>query len=708
MKSLSHDELIQLYNAAESCDQELFAEQRSNLLLVAGDHYNKKGSRQWNRIRESKDLSADQKLRLTKNHVQKISKTYVNTLVSYAPSVTIRPNNEKELQDVKSAELNKAVLQHGKTKMKVVQEKTLQYAEDFVNIGELAVKMFWDPFAGDLMGYEPELDQFGQPVTDEEGNPQQTPKFSGAIVPERIFGFNLLRTPETKDMECSSPLIIRKMVSVEDLKIKCNGDAEMLKAVQESADRTFHVFDANTNTYSNKNKSETMLLEFYFPKCVSYPMGYFYYATLSGKLWEGELPFGIWPIVYTGMDSVQTSPRHRSLIKQLRPFQAEVNRTGSKIAEHQITIGDDKLLLPSGSKISNGVQLPGVRSIQYTGGKPEYLAGRSGDHYVTYMTSQIQEMYQIANVDMESAEKDLQGDLMLQLFKSIKQKKKFSIYTGKFEAFFVRYWELYLELAKNYFDDNMLIPAIGKSEFINISEFRNTDPLSSQIKVEPQTDDVESMMGKQVIFNHAIQYIGNSLDKKSIGKIMKNMPFGNFENAFSELTMDEDMATNMILAIDRGEAPMPNKYDEHLYMIKRLTERTRQADYSQLDPQIQKNYDTYIKHYEGLEEKRMVAMKQAQSEFIPSGGARVKVDFYVASPANPDRTERATLPTEAVSWLIDQLAKQGSSQEALSRVNQGAVAEMATSFNQREGAQLQSMQSPPPQMQGPASPEGYQ
>ncbi len=708
MKSLSHDELIQLYNAAESCDQELFAEQRSNLLLVAGDHYNKKGSKQWNRIRESKDLSADQKLRLTKNHVQKISKTYVNNLVSYAPSVTVRPNNEKELQDVKAAELNKAVLQHAKTKHKVVQEKTLQYAEDFVNIGEVAVKMFWDPFAGDLLGYEPELDQFGQPVTDEEGNPKQIPRFSGAIVPERVFGFNLLRTPETKDMDSAHPLIIRKMVSVEDLKMKCGDDPEKLKAVQESADRTFHVFDASSNTYSNKNKSETMLLEFYFPKCMQYPMGYFYYATLNGKLWEGELPFGIWPIVYTGMDSVQTSPRHRSLIKQLRPYQAEVNRTGSKIAEHQITIGDDKLLLPNGSKISNGAQLPGVRSIQYTGGKPEYLAGRSGDHYVSYMNSQIQEMYQIANLDMESAEKDLQGDLMLQLFKSIKQKKKFSIYTGKFEAFFVRYWELYLELAKNYFDDNMLIPAIGKNEFINIQEFKNTEPLSSQIKVEPQTDDVESMMGKQVIFNHAIQYVGNSLDKKSIGKIMKAMPFGNFENAFSELTMDEDMATNMILALDRGEAPMPNKYDEHLYMIKRLTERTRQADFAQLDPRIQKNYETFIRHYEGLEEQRMVAMKQAQSEFIPSGGARVKVDFYVSSPANPNRTERATLPTEAVSWLIDQLAKQGSSQEALSKINQGAVAEMATSFNQREGAQLQEMQAPQPEQQGQASPERYQ
>lgn len=712
MKSLSIDELLQVYNDAEACDQELFAEQRSNLLLVSGDHYNKKGSRYWNRIRDSKELSSEQKLRLTKNHVQKISKTYVNTLIAYAPSVVASPNNEKEIQDQKASLLNNSVIQYAKNKEKIATEKTLQWAEDFVNIGEVCVKLFWDPFAGDFVGYENEVDEeTGMPVMSADGEtPIQRPKFMGAIVIERVFGFNLLRAPTaTDDMHTSHPIIIRKMVDTEELKTKVGNDPEKLKAIVDSQDKTFHVFDAAQGQYSTTSKGQTMLLEYYYPKCVTYPQGYFYYTTLSGKLWEGELPHGIWPIVYAGMDSIQTSPRHRSIIKQLRPYQAEINRAGSKIAEHQITMGDDKLLIAGGTKMSNGVQLPGVRTIQYSGSKPEHLPGRTGQQYLDYMNSQISEMYQIANLDAELAEKETQGDLLMQLFKSIKQKKKFSLYNTKFEAFIVQFWETYLALAKKYFPDKMLIPAIGKQEFINISEFRSTEKLQYQIKVEPQSDDVESMMGKQVIFNHILQYVGPNLDKKSIGKIMKNMPFGNFQEAFSELTMDEEMATNMILALDRGEVPLPNKYDEHLYMIKRLTERVRSADFALLDPRIQKNYDSMIRHYQMLEERRQVEIMEAQKGFIPSGGPRVKVEFYVPSPGNPNRTERATLPTESLQWLIDRLAQQGSSQEVLSQLNQGAVAEMAASLNQIEGRQLKATEDDVmSNMTGQASPRSIQ
>lgn len=708
MKSLNIDELMALYNEAETCDQDLFAEQRSNLLLVSGDHYNKKGSRYLNRIRDSKDLSQEQKLRLTKNHVQKISKTYVNALVAYAPSVIASPNNEQETQDQKDAQLNNSVIQYAKRRHKITTEKTLQWAEDFVNIGELCVKIFWDPFAGDVIGEEMEVDEeTGYPVIDEATQtPVMKPRFSGDMMIERVYGFNLLRTPTTTDdMNTSSPLIIRKMVSTAELRAKVGNDPEKLKAINDSEDKTFHVFDAAQGNYSMTSKGQTMLLEYYFPKCVEYPKGYFYYTTLTGKLWEGELPFGIWPIIYTGFDAIQTSPRHRSIIKQLRPYQAEINRSGSKIAEHQITLGDDKLLLSGNTKISNGVQLPGVRSIQFSGSKPEHLPGRAGDQYLAYMNSQIQEMYQIANLDAEQSEKDSNsGDMLMNLYKNIRQKKKFILYNLKFENFIVQFWETYLELAKNYFPDEMLIPMLGRQENVNISEFRSTDKLCYSIKVEPQSDDVESMMGKQIIMNHVVQYVGQQLDKKSLGKIMQNMPFGNFKEAFSELTMDETMATNMILALDRGQVPLPNKYDDHLYMIKRLTDRVRQADFAMLDERIQKNYHVMIAHYDGLEVKRQQELKQAESEFIPSGGPRVKVDFYVSSPGNPNRTERATLPAESVDWLIKKLADQGSSQEALSQLNQGAVSDIAGKFNQLEGSQLATTGMDAPVQQGPDSP----
>ena len=37
-------ELNQFFQDGEACDQEIFAEQRSNILLVGGEHYNRKRS----------------------------------------------------------------------------------------------------------------------------------------------------------------------------------------------------------------------------------------------------------------------------------------------------------------------------------------------------------------------------------------------------------------------------------------------------------------------------------------------------------------------------------------------------------------------------------------------------------------------------------------------------------------------------------------
>src|SRR5690554_2079051 len=106
------DELNELYRESEEVDKALFAEQRSNVLLVSGDHYSKGKSRFFDRIRNSKELSENQKIRITKNHIQKITKIYRNNILSQAPGVKIVPNNMTEIQDQKTAELNDAVRQH--------------------------------------------------------------------------------------------------------------------------------------------------------------------------------------------------------------------------------------------------------------------------------------------------------------------------------------------------------------------------------------------------------------------------------------------------------------------------------------------------------------------------------------------------------------------------------------------------------------------
>lgn len=699
-------DLRKMMDQSETADKFLFSEQRSNILLIAGDHYTKRNSKYWNRLRETRHLTQDQKLRLTKNHIQKIHKTYVNAMLSHAPGVRILPNNEKENADVKSAQLNNAVWQYGVKKHKL-KEKIAEWADDFIGIGEVFVKITWDETKGEFIGYEQAEDENGEPMFEQQEVPAQVDPMTGAVIPpqvvqgepipdeskpvfsgdfefKRIFAFNVRRPTGVQNLDDAPWLAEVDLLPTKEVK-KWVDDPEMKRKITDDTYEKFYVFDGNMNGYDYK-KDHTKVTSLYYRPCADYPNGYYYIFTNSVILFEGELPFGIFPIVYKGFDAIQTSPRHRSIIKQLRPYQVEINRCASKIAEHQVTLGDDKLLVQSGTKITQGVNHPGVRALQYTGREPIVLAGRSGEQYVGYMGQQIQEMYDVANIPMELADKEPGGaDAFASLFKNLRQKKKFSLYAEKFERFLMEVCELYLELAKQYYEQDRLIPMVGKSEAVNIAEFKNTEPLNYQIKLEPQVQDIETQYGKQLVINHAMQYIGSNLEKNDIGRLMRAMPFGNFEEGFEDFTIDYDSAQNMLLALDRGEQPAVSAYDDPVYMIKMLVGRIRQPDFKMLDPQIQQTYEAYKQHYEMMEANNQRRILAAQADFIPTGGAKVKVDFYIPKPGNPEKSERATLPAEAINWLVERLADQGSSQERLMELGDGVNASIAERTKQQSG-----------------------
>ena len=193
MPKLNAGELDMLYVEANNADQEIFSEMRSNILLISGDHYQRQGSRFWNRIRSNEDVTKSQKLRLTKNHIKKINTDITTIILSHAPAAMIMPNNEDEVQDQKTAELNNSVLSFMKKTLKL-RSKTRDKAEDYTSFGEVCSKTFFDPDLGKVKGYEPLMDESGENVAvDEQGQPipdKEKPVLTGSMVVERILPFN--------------------------------------------------------------------------------------------------------------------------------------------------------------------------------------------------------------------------------------------------------------------------------------------------------------------------------------------------------------------------------------------------------------------------------------------------------------------------------------------------------------------------------------
>ena len=285
--------------------------------------------------------------------------------------------------------------------------------------------------------------------------------------------------------------------------------------------------------------------------------------------------------------------------------------------------------------MANGGQVPGVRGISVTGGTGDItvLPGRTGEQYVPYMTGQITELYNVMGVtEGDIVGKDGKLDPYALLYHSIRNKKKFAKYTEAFEEFNREECEILLGLAKQYLEPDDLIPLIGRSEIVNISEFKNTEPNSYKITVESVDGDAETMLGKQLAMNHTLQYVGASLGKEDIGRIVRSMPYMNKEEAFDELTLNYDNSKNDILALERGEQPPVNKYDDHQYLIKMLVNRKKKPDFRFLNPEIQQNFGMKIQAHEQIDAQQKAEVLRAQQGLIPTDGYLVTCDFYATQP----------------------------------------------------------------------------
>lgn len=691
----SVEDLNKLYGEGDSCDQVLFSEMRSNLLLVAGEHYAKRDAMFYKRIRDANNLAHEQKLRLVKNHTRKITQTYANNIISMNPNVGFSPKDGTSNHDKKVSELHHSVWRDGWERY-TLDEQIDEWCDDFIEVGEAHVKLFWDESIGNLKGYEPMLDDNEDQVVDENGEltpDMEKPVYEGGFVWEKIYGFNLLRPADCRDLRLAEWLGVRKMTDRQVLLLKY---PEKQKFIKAGVDETYTVFDASMGSYY-KTENQVCVREYYFRPCYKYPRGYFYITTREGILSEGELPAGEFPIKSCLFDKIQTTARGRSPVKQMRPYQIEINRTASKIAEHQVTLGDDKLLTQNGTQLSASASLPGIRGVSYTGTAPTILPGRSGEQYLAYMNSQIQEMYMVMNVAEDSEEKMAStSDPYILLYRSARQKKKFQRYIKKFERFLIEIAQLYINLSKYHLPDDFLIQAIGKNEQINIPEFKEYPNTNYEIKMEAQADDIETKFGQQLAINHALQYVGGQLKPDDIGRMLKQMPYSNFDETFSDMMIDYENLTNDILAMDRGEQPPVGEYDDHIYSIKRLTNRMKQPDYKFLSPQVQNSYTQRVLLHQTMDAQQKAQLQRAEQGFIPTSGYLAKVDFYIPDPKDPSaQPRRLSLPADTIEWVVNQLSSQGTSLASLQGLGQGAASQEAGILT-KQTAQPQGAPAPQP------------
>ena len=712
MKKPTVGDLKKAYSEADTIDKSHFAEIRTNILLYAGQHYKGQTKKSYERVLEKTDGSL--KLKLQENHIGKICDQHIANIINPTPTVNILPHNKNELADQKDAELTQAV--------KVDAEKKINYSDimarhgnAFVVQGETAAFFYWDPYAGKQKGWEQATSENGDPlfihpITQEE-TPEpfsmgaygeqinhepmkgENPVFEGMLKWEVIHPYNLKRPKNCETLRDAPWVIIDKLTdkSEAELLIKNSPDYEDLKSsLTANSSQAFKVFEASSGEYVDSNDQVLLNYHLYRP-CYDLPKGWFVIRAGETILVENELPFGIWPFVSTGFKISAGSPRGKSIIRDLRPSQIELNRLVSAAAYHSIAFGDDKLVTQMGGKLTLGSTYNGLRHFQVSGpgGGVTYLPGRDGGQFEGQIERQIKTLYAIGQVEAINQTPASQQDPTAMLYQSLKQKAKLAPYAQKFQSFTIECWDLYLKLCKHYYSDDMVINAVGKREAVNIAEFKAISDDGYRIDCAAVNDDVDSMIGRSLQIQQLLQYAGKDLPNSVKARVARMMPFMNDTQMFSELLLDDENIDSDILALDRGESRPAMNSDNHDAYIKRLTNRIKQNDFRLLSPHIQNAYHQKLSQHEQLKAQQLNELREAEAGWIPTGGALVKLDLY----GNDGR--RATAPYEALRWLLSKMEMQGQSQQALQEQ------EMSQQVNV-----LKNVQAMNPPQQAPQSPQG--
>lgn len=698
---LTDEKLNKMFTDGESADKSTFAEMRTAILLYKGDHFKKNYKAFLDR--NSSLISNETKMKLSENHVGIVCDRTKSAIINQSPGVLFVPNNDNERGDIKDAELCNSVRESAEQVLDY-PDKLERWVDSFVNQGECFSLNYFDPFAGEIRGYKQKVNSANQPLfvhptlgevpipIDELGQPLpmvqgDEPVFRGELKKEVVEPYNVIRPKSATSLKDAPWLCIRKMLSKEDAKalIKNSPNYEELKeSIKASGETTYQVFE--NNEYVDIT-GQVLVRYWFFRKCVKYPKGYFIVQVGNKKASEGELPFGIWPIAFAQFKITSGSPRGTGKVKDIRHVQSHLNWLLSTEAFHMLALSDDKVFTQMGTKLTMGPTWNGIKSFSVNGPAPVVQPGRDASQFERKIDRSIASIYRLGDVEYETQEKTMQ-DPFAMLYSSLKNKLKHAPYASKFERFLCEDWKIYIELAKNYLDDDMIIKHVGKREAINIAEFKAVDGKGFRIKAKPVDGTLEEQLGQSLQVQQILQYVGKDLPKNVVARLINLMPFISKEAVASDMLLTDKNIENDILAMDRGEFRPAVKDDDHALYMQRLKSHMKSSEFKILNPQIQNMYTIKYKQHEDFSAQLLQEQQRAEQGLIPTGGGMVKFDLL------DEKGKRMVADVSSVQWFLKQLAAQGATQEVLNQQDQQTQINILNQAQNLVNNQQQGMMPP--------------
>lgn len=475
-----------LRNSLDVCERfyaGYFSLQLQNLLIYQGHHWLHQDKYN-NRFLDNARLVINRKSpRLVFNHTYDFVEHHVSKSTRYKPAVAIFPAN-REQEDADDAKISKDVLDYiwYLNTVDLHLQQWVRYAKIF---GEAFFFIDYDFSKGDIhpdwlalkqQGQRaPVLDQFGQPILGQEGEPLYIQKCvrTGEVTyrvpaPWHVF-----------EMPCSNREEIEWCIEWDCVDVDYLRAKYPLKANDIKPDSSVNVFNEYSMEYG-KLASQVVRYKLYQRHTEFLEKGRYIAFTRDTILEQSDLPYSHGKLPYVKIHDIDVPDciRGMSFIQQIFPINHQINAVGSLIYKALVLLAHPKIAMPDGAtEIQNLLNESTVFS--YQGGVPPtimHMNPVTGElfTYMNKLEEVLQKLGGYFEISRGNAPDGVRAAKALRVLEEQEDKRSYNFVTKFNQLGMIENAKMTLSVAGDFYDDSdgRLARVVGKDNEYRIKQFK--------------------------------------------------------------------------------------------------------------------------------------------------------------------------------------------------------------------------------------------
>jgi hypothetical protein len=314
-----------------------------------------------------------------------------------------------------------------------------------------------------------------------------------------------------------------------------------------------------------------------------------------------------------------------SMTSDLRPLNAELNKTRSQMRDNANRIGNPALLVPNDQQNFQWTGMPGeqVSVDMYSGGNlPQFLTPpnlpRGVADEVGLIENSIREVSHQFEVSKGQVPAGVTAASAIQLLQEADQ-TIIAMDAQDFEFAVSEAGRLVLDYAARFYKQERLLQIGGEDEDWDFQEFRAGQLKRDvpTVQVKPGSMIPRSTAARQALMEHILTLLlqnGHPIRPEAMGKFFRQFEVGGLESLISGFAVDQTQiaAENALLRQGQAEMPPVNDWDNHVAHIAGHEEAMKSRHF-RLAPDAVK--DRFRAHWESHKAEMLkLATEQAKEQ----------------------------------------------------------------------------------------------